>query len=54
MRDRGSRIKVDGHDEISEEMAKLFSYRKTPYDYARIYKRQFTYLFSNVYFLPKL
>jgi len=41
MRDRGSRIKVDGPDEISEEMAKLFSYRKTPYDYARIYKRQF-------------
>jgi len=43
MRDReiASRVyKVDGPDEISRGMAELFSYRGTPYDYARIYKRR--------------
>jgi len=51
MRDRGSRIKVDGPDEISEEMAKLFSYRETPYDYVRIYKRQFNTFILKCIFL---
>ena len=50
MRDRGSRIKVDGPDEISEEMAKLFSYPETPYDYMRIYKRQFnTFILERIF-----
>jgi len=43
--------KVDGLDEISEEIARLFSYHETCYGYAKIYKRRFNaFIVERIFF----
>lgn len=46
--------KVDGLDEISEEMARLFSYHETFYDYAKIYKKGFNIIIVYFFICKKI